>query len=187
MQNKKFLMLSLLASLQISCTGRSQPLPIFPSRLPSVPAPIKQPPIVSNRPQPNNNPLPPVIIEKKIPLRKTIINRPQPKPLSPAVIALVSKADKNISTGQLESAVVNIERALRIEPRNAHLTYKLADLRLKQQQPQLAENIARKSALLAAGDKVLKKQSWLLIAKARRLQQNYEGAKEAQLKAQNID
>jgi predicted Zn-dependent protease len=103
------------------------------------------------------------------------------------VVALVSQADKHIKMGQLNPAVVNIERALRIEPRNATLTYKLATLRLKQLKPRLAENIARKAALLAAGDKELKKKSWLLIAQARHLQQNYTGAKEAELKAQSLD
>jgi hypothetical protein len=82
--------------------------------------------------------------------------------------------------------VATIERALRIDARNPRLTYKLAALRLKQSKPRLAEDLAKKAALLSAGDKVLKKQSWLLISEARRQQNNHYGAKEARLKADNI-
>jgi PBP1b-binding outer membrane lipoprotein LpoB len=108
------------------------------------------------------------------------------KPMSPAVLALVTEANRNSKAGDLESAVATIERALRIDARNPRLTYKLAALRLKQSKPRLAEDLAKKAALLSAGDKVLKKQSGLLISEARRQQNNHYGAKEARLKADNI-
>ncbi len=104
-------------------------------------------------------------------------------PLSPVVGALVVAANKNTAKGQIETATTTIERAIRIEPRNATLFYKLAVLRLKQAKPSLAEDLARKSALLASNDSSLKKHSWLLIAKARDMQKNYQGAKEAKAKA----
>lgn len=108
------------------------------------------------------------------------------KTMSPAILALVTEADKRSRSGDLESAVVTIERALRIDSRNPLLTYKLAKLRLQQSKPRLAENLAKKSALLSANDKMLKKQAWLLISEARKQQKNYLGAKEAKLKANNI-
>ncbi len=108
------------------------------------------------------------------------------KTMSPAVLALVSEAETSSRSGDLESAVVTIERALRIDPRNPTLTYKLAALRLKQSKPRLAEDLAKKAALLSANDKALKKKSWLLISEARRQQKNYHGAKEARLKAEEI-
>lgn len=110
----------------------------------------------------------------------------QTRPQSPAVVALMSESDRNRRAGDLDSAVAVLERALRIDPRNPTLTYKLADLRLKQEKPRLAEDLAKKAALLAAGDVVLKRQSWLLISEARRLQHNYQGAKEAKIKAQSF-
>jgi len=184
MLSKKWLVTLVIILLQVSCARNPQPHPIFtkPKKqdLPSVP-------VVNTETYPLKNLPPPVIVEKPIPIVKPLVVRPVSKPLSPAVIALISKADENIKTGQLESAVVNIERALRIAPRNATLTYKLAKLRLKQLKPRLAENIARKAAILAAGDKDLKKKSWLLIAQARHLQQDFEGMKAAQLKAQSLD
>lgn len=109
-----------------------------------------------------------------------------PPGTSPAVLALVGEADRSRAGGDLDAAVVSMERALRIDSRNATLTYKLAQLRINQNKPQLAEELAGKSALLAGSDLDLKRKSWLLIAEARRMQQNYQGAKEAKLKAESF-
>lgn len=100
-------------------------------------------------------------------------------PLSPVVGTLVLAANKSADKGNVESATSTIERAMRIEPRNPTLFYKLAVLRLKQNKPRLAEDLAKKSALLATNDKALKKHSWLLIARARDMQNDPDGAKEA--------
>jgi predicted Zn-dependent protease len=106
--------------------------------------------------------------------------------LSPAVGALVLSANQNAKAGDLDSAAVSIERAIRIEPRNAVLFYKLAVLRIQQSKPRLAEDLAKKSALLASDDNTLKKQSWLLIAYAREMQRDFAGAKEARAKADSF-
>jgi hypothetical protein len=104
-------------------------------------------------------------------------------PQTPAVGSLVMAANENSQSGNLDSAVSSIERAIRIEPRNATLYYKLAVLRLKQSKPRLAEDLARKAALLAVNDGTLKKHSWLLIANARELQNNIPGANKAKSEA----
>lgn len=103
-------------------------------------------------------------------------------PLSPAVNALALAANQNSKSGNIESATTTIERAIRIEPRNATLYYKLALLRLKQSKPRLAEDLAKKAALLASNDTQLKKHSWLLVARAREMQGDLKGAKEARAK-----
>lgn len=108
------------------------------------------------------------------------------KPFSPAVLALMNEADKNSKEGNLEVAVSTIERAIRIDSRNPTLTYKLALIRLKQSKPRLAEDLAKKAALLAANNRDIKKKSWLLISEARRQQNNYFGAEEAKKKADSI-
>ncbi|MCK4492775.1 MAG: tetratricopeptide repeat protein [Methylococcales bacterium] len=198
MVTKKLFIIVLPILSQIGCMGRSQPHPYIintpPTSRPSYQPPPKTPaktyqlkPIPKSvvRQQP---PRPKkIIVQKKAPIAKTAIIRQKPKPLSSAVIALVNLSDKNARVGQLEPAVVNLERALRIEPRNALLTYKLAELKFKQVKFRLAENLALKSALLAAADTALKKKSWELIVKARRLQKNYMGAKEAQSKVQSFN
>ena len=102
---------------------------------------------------------------------------------STVVVALLSEADVSYKQGNLDESVATIERALHIEPRNPLLLYKLASLRLQQGQPDLAENLAKKSALLAEGNASLKKQNWLLVAAAREQMGDQVGAEAARKKA----
>ncbi|UOA08418.1 tetratricopeptide repeat protein [Methylobacter sp. S3L5C] len=104
-------------------------------------------------------------------------------PLSPAVNALALAANQNSKAGNIESATTTIERAIRIEPRNATLYYKLALLKLKDSKPRLAEDLAKKAAILANNDTPLKKHSWLLVARAREMQGDLNGGKDARAKA----
>jgi hypothetical protein len=104
-------------------------------------------------------------------------------PLSPAVNALALASSQNSQSGNIEAASAAIERAIRIEPRNATLYYKLALLRLKESKPRLAEDLAKKAALLASNDAQLKRHSWLLVARAREMQGDLKGGKEARAKA----
>ncbi len=104
-------------------------------------------------------------------------------PLSPAVNALASAANQSSKSGDIEAATTTIERAIRIEPRNATLYYKLAVLRLKQSKPKLAEDLAKKALLLATNDAALKKHSWLLVARARELLGDSSGSREAKAQA----
>jgi hypothetical protein len=102
---------------------------------------------------------------------------------SPAVLALMDDAERNSKSGDLEAAAATIERALRIDSRNPALLYKLAQVRLKQNQPRLAEDLAKKSELYAGNNRELKRNSWLLIAKARYMPGDKQGAGEARNKA----
>lgn len=108
------------------------------------------------------------------------------QPLSPAVAALVLEAEQSSKAGDFAAAVAILERALRIDARNPRLTYKLAKLHLQRSKPRLAEGLAKKAVLLAAHDKALKRQSWLLISEARKQQNDFYGAKQAKLKADNF-
>ena len=103
-------------------------------------------------------------------------------PMSPAVGSLVLAANEDNQKGNVESATTTLERASRIEPRNATLYYKLALVKLNSK-PSQAEDLAKKAALLASNDASLKKHSWLLVAKAREMQKDFAGAKEARAKA----
>lgn len=83
------------------------------------------------------------------------------------VIASLIKDAKQYSTqGKTEQAVAIIERALRIEPKNALLWHQLAVLRMQQHQWQQAISMARKSNALAGENKRLKSDNWALIAAA---------------------
>ena len=185
--SKKVLFITPLFLLVLNGCGHQAPAPIYGSGQPTNPYEepydeyTKPPESIekSSRPQTVN--------EKFSDNTKVIDQSPVvKKPMSPAVLALVSEAETSSRAGDLESAVVTIERALRIDSRNPTLTYKLAELRLKQSKPRLAEDLAKKAALLSANDRALKKKSWLLISEARRQQKNYHGAKEARLKAEEI-
>ena len=201
---KKLLIVVCSLLVQIGCTSRA-PLksqPIFTSTRPPLtkttppPAVAKiykveksQRPVVVETPRPTPVPQP-IRTPQPKPIRPTIkkvktINAP-PKPISPAAAALVANADKNLQQGNLQGAIINVERALRIEPRNAMLTYKLATLRYKESKTRLAEDLAKKAALLAGGDVELKKRSWTLIARIRRQQQDLEGARQALQKAESF-
>ena len=147
------------------------------SDMPETEAPADQP----KPPEVDQSTAPPVPEPPKEP--EALVPLENLAPLSPAVGSLVMAANENSQGGNLDSAVASIERAIRIEPRNATLYYKLAVLRLQQSKPRLAEDIARKAALLAVNDNPLKKHSWLLVAKAREQQKNIEGANKAKAEA----
>jgi len=96
-----------------------------------------------------------------------------------AVVALLDKAHRQSAAGELEQAGANLERALRIEPRNALLWQELARLRLDQGLYRQAENLAMKSNGLAMGDRTLRAENWRIIGQARSGQGDFSGAQAA--------
>jgi tetratricopeptide (TPR) repeat protein len=105
-----------------------------------------------------------------------------------AVQVLSRRADEQARGGDLGAAVASLERALRIEPRNATVWYRLARVRADQGDYTLAEELARKSISLASAyDLDLKRNNWELIAGARRAQGNVTGAREAEQQAARFD
>jgi len=116
-----------------------------------------------------------VVEQEKIPLKvqknSAVINK------------LLADAEKSIQLGKSFEAVATLERALRISPRNPGVFYKLATVRLGQGRFKLAENLAKKSELLAEGNALLKQKNWLLIADARQQAGDSKGADFAKQKA----
>ncbi|MCW8921279.1 MAG: tetratricopeptide repeat protein [Sedimenticola sp.] len=106
---------------------------------------------------------------------------------SKAVSALLKTASQQADQQDLDGAVSTVERALRIEPRNAYLWYRLANLRLDQGRVTLASDLAIKSLALAGGDVELKRKNWQLIAKAKRSSGDITGAKVAERKARMLN
>ena len=104
---------------------------------------------------------------------------------SPAVLALMKEADASSASGRLDNAAATLERAIRIQPRNAQLWHKLAGVRLQQHQPGLAEDLAKKSNILAKDNKSLIHKNWSIIADARRQKGDHQGASEADAKAKH--
>lgn len=98
---------------------------------------------------------------------------------NPAVIALVETAMNQQQAGQDERAAAALERALRLEPRNAMLWHHLAQVRLSQGQWRDAIDLASKSNSLAGGERDLQASNWLVIAQAKQRQGDREGAQAA--------
>jgi predicted Zn-dependent protease len=104
----------------------------------------------------------------------------------PAVVALLQHAEQQANAGDLESAAASLERAIRIDPRNPVLWHHLATVRLSQGEPAQAEQLASKSNSLAAGNYAQQARNWLLIAQARRQQNDSTGAAAAERRAREL-
>lgn len=159
----------------------SEPQPALPETGAEIGSPTMEPvypPIV--------DPAPPVAYEPPA-------APPPPPPVSapktfsldapPAVLALESDIQKSMNDGHYGDAAATLERAIRIQPRNPELWHVLARVRLKQGQPGLSVDLARKSNLLARNNAELIRSNWEIMAQALRLKGDPEGAAEAQRKA----
>jgi tetratricopeptide (TPR) repeat protein len=98
---------------------------------------------------------------------------------NPAVIALADTARNDIAAYRYADAAASIERALRIEPRNARLWHELARIRLGQEDYPQAENMAKRSNSYAMNDTALRRANWKLIAECRRELGDLVGAEAA--------
>ena len=107
-----------------------------------------------------------------------------PPQANPAVLALLNNAAAQEQAGQYEQAAATLERALRLEPRNAMLWHRLARLRLSQGEWQTAADLAAKSNSLAGGDSDLQARNWQVIAEAKERQGDRDGAREARARAE---
>ena len=99
------------------------------------------------------------------------------------VVGLVG-VSKDIT--ERRKAEARLERALRIEPRNAALWYYMAKLRLHQGQYSQAAGLAAKSNSLDKGDRILQADNWRIIAHARYQNGDIAGAQRAQQKAAEL-
>ena len=103
-----------------------------------------------------------------------------------AVVALLDTVRQDTAAGKFDSAAATLERALRIEPRNASLWHQLARARLSQGQSGQAIQLANKSNTLAADDNQLRAENWLLIGQARTQRGDYAGAEAAYAQAEKL-
>lgn len=106
---------------------------------------------------------------------------------NPAVVALLDSAADYVSSGELEKAAASLERALRIEPKNASIWHDLGQIRLHQRQYEQAESLAAKSNSLAGNNDSLRIRNWRLIAAARRAMGDATGADAAEAQAVMVE
>lgn len=105
---------------------------------------------------------------------------------SKTVLALLQRANQAAKAGQLHTAESQLERALRIEPRNAVLWHYLAKLRLHQNRLDEAAGMASKSNALAGREKKLRIDNWRIIGHARHQKGDTKGARAAQRKIEKL-
>lgn len=115
-----------------------------------------------------------------------------PESNNSAVMALVKQSDTMLQVQEYKAAGAQLERALRIEPRNHWLSYRLANLRLLEGQDRQAESFAFKSLRLAEvsnldaySKRKLKFINWQLIRNARSQRGDSRGADQAESRSRD--
>jgi len=100
------------------------------------------------------------------------------------VLALLTSAQQQQGSGDLNGAASSLERAQRIAPREPQVLYQLAEVRLAQGDAAQSEQLARRALSYASGRATLQASLWELIAKARERQGDAAGAAQARQRAQ---
>ena len=100
-------------------------------------------------------------------------------PATPPAAMLLEQAQSAANDGDYDLAAALVERAMRIDPRNAALYLELAELRLAQGQARQAENVALRAMSLAPGDRATANAAWDVVARARDRRGDSAGAAEA--------
>ncbi|MFB0705101.1 tetratricopeptide repeat protein [Pseudomonas protegens] len=99
------------------------------------------------------------------------------------VLALLTTAQQQQSSGDLNGASSSLERAQRVAPREPQVLYRLAQVRMAQGDAPQAEQFARRGLSFANGRPDLQASLWELIAQAREKQGDAAGAAQARQKA----
>ncbi|MGO3543923.1 MAG: tetratricopeptide repeat protein [Pseudomonas helleri] len=99
------------------------------------------------------------------------------------VLALLTTAQQQQASGDLNGASSSLERAQRVAPREPQVLYRLAEVRMAQGDAAQAEQFARRGLTFASGRPDLQASLWGLIAQARDKQGDAAGAALARQKA----
>jgi len=97
--------------------------------------------------------------------------------------ALLASARQQVRAGDFSQAEIILERALRVEPRNARLWHEMAQVKYAQQDYSQAVQFCIKSNSLAGKDYNLTQQNWLLMEKAYINLGELEKARQARVKS----
>lgn len=103
-----------------------------------------------------------------------------------AVTALMEQAGKDRAAGKLDLAAANLERAVRIEPRNYFVWSSLASVYLAQRLYPQAESVARKSTSLSRGNPHVEIANWRIIAKSLEAMGDSFGALQAETRVDEL-
>jgi tetratricopeptide (TPR) repeat protein len=96
----------------------------------------------------------------------TMTGEPGAADMVPAIAGLVAKADQASAEGRHDAARANLERALKISPRDAVLWHRLATVSYAQEDWAQAKTLAERSNSLASAGSPLGARNWMLIGNA---------------------
>ncbi len=176
------LVLSLgLASCAVTPVSAPVPVEDRASRPAPLPGPEGLPPAAPEEPAPVPEPVP-------LPVPPVAPDRPGSATPArpPAVVALLDRVDTAAATGNPAQAAAELERALRISPRDGELWLRLARVRLQQKQWQQAEAVALKCISLPESGPITRKSAWSLISAARAARGDAAGSAAARQRAAAI-
>ncbi len=143
-------------------------------------APINQAP-VSQAPVNNSYSMPAASAPTGIPSSGGGLS--EDEQLDGPVLALLTTAQQQQTSGDLNGASSSLERAQRVAPREPQVLYRLAQVRLAQGDAAQAEQLARRGLTYANGRTSLQASLWGLIAQSREKQGDAAGAALARQKA----
>lgn len=104
---------------------------------------------------------------------------------NPAVKELLAEAGSAESSGDYEQAVVLLERALRIQPRDPEILQNMAEIQIRVQDYQQALNFAVRSYDVGPRVGEICSRNWRTIGVAREHLDDHDGAEQAETKAGN--
>ncbi|OZB82181.1 MAG: hypothetical protein B7X28_03920 [Halothiobacillus sp. 13-55-253] len=168
--------LAITVAMLAGCAGTPPPRPSMVIKQPPVPPSVQAHPLSIPRLQ-----------EKTLPQsngNSTSSTPPQAVQTAstPAVLALVSRAETQTQSGDFGGAEATLERAVQIQPHNTRLWLDFAQLRLAQKQPAQAEQFALRAVQYAQNNREVS-AAWQMVAKTRQAQGDTKGAAEARRKA----
>ena len=134
--------------------------------------------------QPTGQPTP--VPDARPPLNPNLPRNIEGSGAAAPVISLVKAARASLKAGRTDQAGASLERALRIEPRNAWVYQALSQLHIVTQQGEQAESEAKKSISLGKRNPYLDVENWRLLAEARRLRGDAAGAANAEARYQDL-
>ncbi len=180
---------SLLPLLLVACVA----VPPANQPAPGVVLPAPETPVTGGEMQPGGAIVPGLPTGEPVPLPDTRppLNPNLPKSIEASgaaapVISLVKAARAALKAGRTDQAGASLERALRIEPRNAWVWQALSQLHVLTQQGEQAESEAKKSISLGKRNPYLDVENWRLIAEARKLRGDKAGAGDAENKREDL-
>lgn len=170
-------LLALSVALLSGCAVTPPPRPSIVIQQPPVPPSVQAHPL--NIPRLQEKRLPPPGSDTS---SSSTPSQAAPTASSPAVLALVSRAEAQTQSGDFGGAEATLERAVQIQPHDTRLWLDFAQLRLAQRQPAQAEQFALRAVQYAQGDQEVS-TAWQMVAKTREAQGDTKGAAEARRKA----